>query len=96
MKDSIKANFQTTYDTSRINFAQTITDPPRRKEFLQTCPTAYSYRSSANRARTRMIPVASKSYYNVNFGLIGGNTNYTEFILAQVLFILTSFFLYSK
>ena len=88
MKDSIKANFQTTYDTSRITFAQNIPDPHRREEFLQTCPTANSYRSSANRARTKRIPVAPKSYHDVNFGLIGGNTDYTEFILAQVFFYL--------
>ena len=84
MCNAIKANWQTTYNMTRLDFANSITDPASREFFLQSCPTAYSYRSSANRARTKMLPVAPKSYHDVDFSRMGGNTNYSEYVLAQV------------
>ena len=80
---SVKANYQDMYNQTRLEFSNTILDPYRREEFLQTCPTANSFRSSASRARTKMVPVAPKSYHDVNFDLMGGTKNYSQYILAQ-------------
>ena len=84
MKSSIKANYQETYDKIRIEFVNMISDPDSREKFLQTCPTAQSLRSAANRARTQMVPVAPKSFHDVDFTLMG--YDYSEYILAQVIY----------
>ena len=84
MKLLIKANHQETYDKTRIEFVNMISDPDSREKFLQTCPTAQSLHSATNRARTQMVPVAPKSFHDVDFTLMG--YDYSEYILAQVIY----------
>jgi hypothetical protein len=85
LQNAIKASFQEAYNQTRLDFSRSIVDPHLRQHFLDTCITARSFRSAANRARTKMIPVAPKSFHNVDFSLMGGSTNFSQYILAQVI-----------
>ena len=85
MKSSIKANYQETYDKTRIEFVNMISDPDSREKFLQTCPTAQSLRSAANRARTQMVPVAPKSFHDVDFTLMEMITPNTSSLRLYIL-----------